>query len=158
MTDEHMCAKLVERYLCTRGRRYLRYFRGHHDGEYFFVTSAPQRLHVHLEISPGHDDVLIIRVTPGRYFPVTDRPWLTYFCDRWNRQDRQVTAIVHGSSDPRRIGVEARKSQWIRDDMSFSDFVAFVDRSIADATELIEELTLASELSSPEEALLRYAD
>ncbi|ABK65322.1 conserved hypothetical protein [Mycobacterium avium 104] len=141
MTNEQSCANLVERYLRTRGRRY---FRGHHDGEYFFVTAAPRRLHVHFEISPAHDDVLIIRVSPGCYFPASDRPWLTHFSDRWNRLGRRVTAIVHGSSDPQRIGVTARKSQWIRNGVGFTDFAAFLDETIADATQLFEELNPAA--------------
>jgi hypothetical protein len=157
MTNEPMCANLVERYLRTRGRRY---FRGHHDGEYFFVTGAPRRLHVHFEVSPAHEDVLIIRVTPGCYFPATDRPWLTYFADKWNRQDRHVTAIVHGSSDPQRIGVVARKSRWIRTGVSFADFASFVDLTIADATELFEELDPAIDVADApptDRPLLRHA-
>lgn len=149
---EPLCANLIERYLRTRGRRY---FRGHHDGDYFFVTRA--RLHVHLEISPADADVLIIRVTPGCYFPATDRPWLTYSCDRWNRHDRQVTAIVHGSCDPQRIGVLARKSQWIRKDTSFEDFACLVDRVVADATELFGELSPGVELPGSDQPLLRDA-
>lgn len=154
MTNEQLCANLVERYLRTRGRRY---FRGHHDGEYFFVSNAPRRLHVHFEISPAHDDVLIIRVNPGCYFPAADRPWVTHFCDRWNGLDRQVTAIVHGSSDPQRIGVMARKSQWIRNDVRFNEFAAFVDETIADAIELFEELNPPVELPPIERPLLRDA-
>lgn len=154
MTNEPTCADLLARYLRSRGRRY---FRGHHDGEYFFVTTGPRRLHVHFEISPAHDDVLIIRITPGCYFPAAERPWLTYCSDRWNRQDRQVTAIVHGSSDPQRIGVTARKSQWIRNDVSFNDFTAFLDRTIADATELFAELSPVAELPSAPRPLLRDA-
>lgn len=143
MTNEPMCANLVERYLRARGRRY---FRGHHDGEYFFVIGAHRRLHIHLEISPAHGDVLIIRVTPGCFFPATERPWLVHFSDTWNRQDREVTAIVHGSSDPQRIGVVARRSHWVRRNVSFDDFAAFVDRTIADAIELFDDLNPAVEL------------
>jgi hypothetical protein len=158
MTNEPMCASLIERYLRTRGRRY---FRGHHDGEFFFVTSdrasTSGRLHVHLEVSPDHDDVLILRVTPGCYFPAADRPWLTYFSERWNRQDRQVTAIVHGSSDPQRIGVVARRSQWIRKSFSFEVFAAIIDGAISDARELFAELSPVVELPSPEPPLLRDA-
>ncbi|MGZ4563679.1 MAG: hypothetical protein ACXVX6_08925 [Mycobacterium sp.] len=155
MTDEPMCANLVERYLRTRGRRY---FRGHHDGEYFFVTGArtslSRRLHVHLEISPAHGDVLIIRVAPGCFFPATERPWLVHFSDTWNRQEREVTAVVHGSSDPQRIGVVARRSHWIRQNVSFEDFAAFVDRTIADATELFDDLSPAVELPTAHPLLL----
>lgn len=155
MTDQPMCATLTERYLRTRGRRY---FRGHREGDYFFVTNAgPRRLHVHFEVLPGHDDVLIIRVTPGCYFPASERPWLTHFSDRWNRQERQVTAIVHASSDPQRIGVVARKSQWIRKGVSFDDFASFVDRILADATELFAELSPVVKLASDQPSLLRDA-
>lgn len=158
MTNEPLCASLIERYLRARGRRY---FRGHHDGEYFFVTSdrasISRRLHVHLEISPDHDDVLMIRVTPGCYFSATDRPWLMYFSERWNRQDRQVTAIVHGSCDPQRIGVVARRSHWIRKGFSFEDFASFVDGAITDATDLFAELSPVVELPSAEPPLLRDA-
>lgn len=155
MTNQPMCANLIERYLRTRGRRY---FHGHRDGEYVFVTNArPRRLHVHFEISPAHDDVLIIRVRPGCYFPAAERPWLTYFSDRWNRQEHQVTAIVHASSDPQRIGVVARKSQWIRKSVSFDDFASFVDGTIADATELFAELSPVVELPSDQQLLLRHA-
>ena len=149
------CANLVERYLRTRGRRY---FRGQHDREYFFVASArPRRLHVHLEISPPHDDVLIIRVDPGCFFPAADRPWLAHFSDTWNRRDRHVTAIVHASCDPQRIGVVARRSQWIRDSVSFEDFASFVDRAIADATEFFGELSPVVELPTTTRTLLRDA-
>ncbi len=155
MTNQPLCASLVERYLRIRGRRY---FRGQHDGEYFFVTSArPRRLHVHLEISPAHGDVLIIRVTPGCFFPAADRSWLTHFSDTWNRQDRQVIAIVHGSSDPQRIGVVARRSQWIRENVSFDDFACFLDRTIADAIDLFGELSPVVELPSTAQPLLRDA-
>jgi len=155
---EPLSGDLIERYLRARGRRY---FRGHHDGEYFFVTSdrasISRRLHVHLEISPDHDDVLMIRVTPGCYFSATDRPWLMYFSERWNRQDRQVTAIVHGSCDPQRIGVVARRSHWIRKGFSFEDFASFVDGAITDATDLFAELSPVVELPSAEPPLLRDA-
>jgi len=155
MTREPLRVNLIERYLRTRGRRF---FRGHHDGEYFFVTSArPRRLHVHLEISPGHDDVLIIRVTPGCFFPAADRPWLAHFSDTWNRQDRQVTAVVHNSSDPQRIGVVARRSQCIRNGVSFEDFASFVDRTIADATDLFGELGPVVGLPSTSQPSLRDA-
>lgn len=155
MTSQPLCADLIERYLRTRGRRY---FCGHHDGEYFFVTSdRPQRLHVHLEISPAHDDVLVVRVTPGCFFPATQRPWLTHFSDKWNQQNRGVTAIVHGSLDPQRIGVVARRSQWIRGSVLFEDFATFVDRTIADAFELFEELAPVADVPGSTEPLMRDA-
>jgi hypothetical protein len=157
MNSTSPCASLIERYMSSCG---LRFFRGHHDGEYFFVTNAHQRLHVHLEVSPSFGDVVSIRVTPAAFYPIADRPWLTRFADTWNQQNREVTAIVHGSSDPQRIGVVARRSQWIRESMSLEDFASFVDRTIAAAIDLFAELTPVIELPAGfqvEQPLLRDA-
>ncbi len=155
MTNESLCANLIERYMSTCG---LRFLRGEHNGEYFCVANAhPGRLHVHLEISPSFGDVLIISVSPGRFLPVADRPWLTHFADTWNQQNRGVTAIVHGSSDPKRIGVSARSSQWIREGISFEKFASFVDRTIGAAIDLFAELKAAVELPSTAQPLLRDA-
>jgi hypothetical protein len=155
MTSESPCANLIGRYVRACG---LRFLRGEHDGEYFCVVNAhPGRLHVHLEISTTFGDVLIIRVTPASFFPVGDRPWLTHFADTWNQQNREVTAIVHDSSDPQRIGVAARRSQWIRENISFEDFASFADRTIAAAIDLFAELTSVVELPSPAQPLLRDA-
>jgi hypothetical protein len=138
MTSEPLSADLIERYLRTRGSQY---FRGQHDGDFFYIANTrPRRLHVHLEICPAQHDVLVIRVVPGCFFPATDRPRLTHFAEQRNRRDHEVTAIVHGSSDPQRIGVIARRSQWIRGEVTFEDFASFVDHTIAAAIELFGEL------------------
>jgi hypothetical protein len=155
MTGEPLCANLIERYLCARGSQY---FRGAHDAEYFYIArTRPRRLHVHLEISPAHGDVLMIRVAPACFFPATDRPWLMHFADTWNRQNREVIAIVHGSSDPQRVGVVARRSQWIRKNVSFEDFASFADQTIADAIDLFGQLTPVVELPSTAQPLVRDA-
>ena len=90
--------------------------------------------------------MLTIRVTPACFFPVAVRPWLTQFADTWNQQNREITAIVHGSSDSQRIGFSARRSQWIRETISFEDFASFADRTIAAAIDLFAELTPVVEL------------
>jgi hypothetical protein len=156
MTSEPRYADLIERYLCTRGSRHCdRYFRGAHDGEYFYVAKTrPRQLHVHLEVSPTQGDVLMIRVAPASFYPATDRPWLMHFADTWNQQNREVTAIVHTSSDPQRIGVVARRSQWIRAGASFEDFASFVDRIIADAIDLFAQLNPVIELPPAAQPLL----
>lgn len=152
MTSEPLCANLIERYLCTRGSRY---FRGAHDGEYFYVANTrPRRLHVHLEMAPDHDHVLLVRVAPACFFPASDRPWLTHLADTWNQGDHEVTAIVHGSSDPQRIGVVARRSAWIRDGVAFDDFATLVDRTIAAAIEFFGELTPIVEQPSMSQPLV----
>jgi hypothetical protein len=155
MTSESLCTNLIERYLYSRGRRY---FCGRHDGEYFFLAkTSSQRLHVRLGVSPDFDDVLVIRVARGRFFSPADRSRLTDVCDRWNLQNRGVTAIVHGSSDPPRIGVVARRSRWLPETISFEDFASIVDRTIADAFDLFGELTLVVEQPATVQPLLRAA-
>ncbi len=144
MTNEPHCATLIERYLCSSG---VRFFRHEHDGDYFFVEHAhPRPLNVHLKMSPSFGDVLTIRVAPACFFSVADRPWLTQFADAWNKRGREVSAIVHGTSNPQRIGVLARRSQWVREGISFEDFASFVDRTIAAAIDLFAELTPVVEL------------
>lgn len=135
MTSKPMCAGLIERYMSTCG---LRYVRGEHEGEYFGVASVrARRLHVHLELSASFGDVLIMHVTPACTFPVADRARLARFADAWNRQDHHVTAIVHDCSDARRIGICARRSGWIRDDLSLEEFASAADSTVADAIDLL---------------------
>ncbi len=155
MTSESHCTNLIERYMSTCDLRFLRDEQG---GAFFCVPSAHhQRLHIHLEISPSFGDVLVIQVTPASSFPIADRPWLTHSADTWNEQNREVSALLHCSSDPRRIGVVARRSQWIREDISFDDFAAFVDRTIAAAIDLFAELAPVVEMPSTAQPLLRDA-
>lgn len=139
-------ADLIETYLESRGSRY---FRGHHDGEFFYVANTrPRRLYVHLEICPTHGDMLLVRVAPACFFPAAERARLTQFADTWNHQRREVTATVHDSSDPQRIGVVARRSQWIRQGVSFDDFASSVDATLADAIDLFAQLAPTAELSA----------
>ena len=152
---ESLSTELTERYLRTRG---LRYFRGQHDGEFFFVANAdPRRLHVHLGISRWRTDTFTIRVAPACFFPAADGARLAQLADTWNQRNREVAAIVHGSSDPQRIGVVARSSQRIRDEVSFEDFASFIDRSVAAAVDLFGELGSVTELPSKSEPLVRDA-
>lgn len=149
MTDfsaEPLSTDLIERYLRTRGRRY---FRGRHDGEFFFVLDVERRLHVHLEIPPAHPDVFTIRVTPACFFPADDRRRLTQFAGGWNRVNRDVTAVVHGSSDPQRIGVSAEQTRRVGGRVDFHELTGFADRAIAAAIDLFSRLAPVVELPSP---------
>jgi hypothetical protein len=152
MTSETLCANLVEGYLSTRG---LSFLRGDHDGEYFCVVGAdPRRLHVHLKMSPSFGDVLMISVTPSRLSPGTDRAWLIDFADTWNRRNRGITAIVHGTADSEHVGISARRSQWIREDISPEDFASYIDRTIAAAIDLFGQLARVQS-PAPTQPLLR---
>jgi hypothetical protein len=146
LMTEPVSENLIDRYLRARGRRY---FRGQHDGEYFFLANAgPQRLHVHLEICRVHPDVFTLRVTPACFFPVAERARLTQFAKTWNRRNSAVSAIVHESSAPQRIGVIASKSHWIGGLVRFDDFAGFVDRTLAAAIDLFGALTPVPEPAS----------
>lgn len=152
---EPLSTNLIERYLCTRGQRY---FRGQHDAEFFFVLNArPRRLHVHLEISLAHPDVFNLRVAPACFFPTADHARLAQLADVWNAQQHGVTAIVHGSSDPHRVGVTGYSSRLISGPIRFEDFAAFVDRSIDAAIGLFGRLQPVAELPHTAEPLLRNA-
>jgi hypothetical protein len=146
MTTEPLATDLIERYLRSRGRRY---FRGQHDGAFFFVAKAiPRPLHVHLEISPAQREVLTIRIDPACFFPAADRTRLAQIAEAWNQRNHDVTAVVHGSSDPDRIGVVAAQQAWIVHDVRFEEFASFVDRTIAAAIDLFAAMAPAAELPS----------
>lgn len=156
MTNESLGANLIERYAGTCG---LRFSRGERDGEYVGVLDAhPRRLRVRLEVSPSFRDVVTIQVTPACCFHPAERPWLTNFADAWNLCNRELTVLLHDApADAQRIGVSARKSQWIADGTTFEDFAAFADRTIAAAVDLFAELTPVVELPSQAHRVLRNA-
>jgi hypothetical protein len=147
MTTEALSADLIERYLCTRGSRY---FRGQHDGEFFYVANTrPRRLHVHLGISRWHRDEFTIQVTPGCFFPAADGDELASLATSWNMHSRDVLVTVHGSSDPQRVGVVARSSRKIREPIEFDDFATYIDHTIAAAIEFFADLNSVAECPSP---------
>lgn len=155
MTSEALSADLIERYLCTRGSRY---FRGQHDGEYFYVANTrPRPLHVHLGISRWHSDEFTIQVTPGCFFPAAENANLGRLADTWNQHHRDVIVTVRGSSDPQRIGVVARSSRRIREAVEFDDFATYVDHSIAAAIEFFAELCSVAQAPSTPQPAVRHA-
>jgi hypothetical protein len=77
------------------------------------------------------------------------------FADAWNTQDHGITAVVHGSTDPQRIGVTAEQTRLLDGPVHFDDFATFADHVISAAIDLFSGLTPTAELSSP--PLLRAA-
>ena len=136
-------SELIEQYLHSRG---LRYFRGRHDGAYFFIlTVGHERFHVHLEILPGKSDVLLVRIAPGHYFPAAERDRMIGFARSWNAESRCAEVIVYESSDPSRIGLAAESSCPLVH-VDADDFANFADEAIRCAIELFAELTVAPQL------------
>jgi hypothetical protein len=101
--------------------------------------------------------VFTIRVAPAFFFPADDSARLAEIADAWNQQNREVTVIVHGSSDPQRIGVFARGSRRIRDRITFEEFGCFVDGAIADAIDFFSEMAPVADLTSTAQQLLQDA-
>ena len=100
----------IEDYLRSRG---VRYFRGHHDDEYFFLVDFLSgdyrgRLNVHLEPSDAGSGAVLVTISPDRYYPVRSADRLAELTGRWNAGNPAAEAVVHGSSDPSLIGVFAR--------------------------------------------------
>ena len=135
---------LIEEYLRARG---VRYFRGHHDDEYFFLVdfmadfsldSSHGRLHVHLEISGLLRDNVLLSITPDRFYPADKRDLFTSLSTRWTAGSGGAEAVVHDSSDPTLVGITVvdrfRPT-------SGAGLAYFVDQSIASSIELFEQVT-----------------
>lgn len=145
MSTQPCGADVIDRYLLARGRRH---FRGHHQGEYFFILSVgPERLHVHFEVSPADLDTVTVRITPAYFFPAADRTRLLAVTERWNREKRQTTAMVFESCDQSRVGVAAENSLSMARTMPFEEFAAAADNTIRSAVELFAEITPGAELT-----------
>jgi len=136
---------LIEEYLRARG---VRYFRGHHDDEYFFLVdfladfcldSRHGRLHVHLEVSGLLRDNVLLSITPDRFYPADKRDLITSLSTRWTAGSGGAEALVHDSSDPALVGITV--SDRFRPTGS-AGLAYFVDQSIASAIELFEQVTV----------------
>ncbi len=100
----------IEDYLRTRG---VRFFRGHHDDEYFFLVDFLSgayrgRLNVHLEACDAEPGTVLVTISPDRYYPAQTADLLGDLAGRWNAGHPAADAVVHGSSDPALVGVFAR--------------------------------------------------
>ena len=151
---------LIEEYLRARG---VRYFRGHHDDEYFFLVdfqsdffldASHGRLHVHLEVDGVARDDVRLSITPDRFYPVGKRELLTSLSTRWTAGSGGAEAVVHGSSDPALVGITV--SDRFRP-TSGSGLAYYVDQSIASAIELFEQVTAEVLPAQPGPAALRDA-
>lgn len=134
---------LIEEYLRARGARF---FRGHHDDEYFFLVdfladfcldSSHGRLHVHLEVSGVLRDNVLLSITPDRFYPAGKRDLLTSLSTRWTAGSGGAEAVVQDSSDPALVGITI--SDRFRPHSS-AGLAYFVDQSIAAAIELFEQV------------------
>lgn len=129
----------IEDYLRSRGAPY---FRGHHDDEYFFlvdfVSGADRgRLSVHLQACDDDADAVLVTISPDRYYPAEKAERLGRLADRWNAEARVVRAVVHGSCDPRLVGVQARGSARPID---VPELTGFVDNAVDAGIELFGRL------------------
>jgi len=117
--------RLIEDYLRARG---VRYFRGHHDDEYFylveFVVGAHRvRLNVHLEVCDPDRCGVQVSITPDRFYPVRHRKRLEDLAGRCNAANPGVHSLVHDSCDPRLVGAMTRGQSRPADAAELRDFV-----------------------------------
>ena len=130
--------RLIEDYLRTRG---VRYFRGHHDDEYFFLVGLRRRngdslkshLNVHLEVVGAERDTVQVSITADRYYPATGRASLDELVARFSADRPTVAAVVHDSSDPRLVGLQARGTFH---PVGLADLTEFVDAAVTGAVAL----------------------
>lgn len=135
---------LIEEYLRTTG---LRYFRGHHDDEYFFLVdflfvadSHHGRLHVHLEAAGADRDAVQVSITPDRYYPAEARDRLTALAARWNAEHPGAEAVVRDSCDPALVGAMLLHAERPAD----ADALAsFVDEAVSAGIELFGRMRQA---------------
>lgn len=126
--------RLIEDYLRTRG---VRYFRGHHDDEYFFlvdflVDACRGRLNVHLEVAGSARDAVSVGISPDRYYPATERGRLVDLAARWSAGGA-LEAVVHDSCDPQLVGLLVRGA--CRPD-GLAELTDFTDGAVGSAVEL----------------------
>jgi len=146
---------LIEDYLHSRG---VRYFRGHHDNEYFFLVdflagAHRGRLNVHLELCGAALDAVSVSIAPDRYYPADKRERFTELAARWNAGG-VVEAVVHESSDPRLIGVLARS---LHRPTGLADLTDFVEGVVTSAIELFGGMSAAAAPSQQASDALRDA-
>ncbi len=123
--------ELIEEYLRTRG---VRYFRGHHDDEYFHVVhTGTGRLYVHLEVCGDDRDAVQISISPDHYYPAGRGDLLHQAVERWNCDCREVGALLLSSSDPNLVGIAAGSRYRGTDTTGLG---AFIDGTVGAAVEL----------------------
>lgn len=137
--------RLIEGYLRAGGRRY---FRGHHDDEYFFLVGFLRRkselkghLNVHLEVCGTERDAVQVSITADRFYPAGARALLEDLVARCNADAPAVSAVVHDSCDPQLVGLlvsgRCRPSD-------LAELTQFVDAAVAGAVALFGEASGAA--------------
>ncbi|MGI9124384.1 MAG: hypothetical protein ACR2JM_06485 [Mycobacterium sp.] len=148
--------ELIEDYLRAAG---VRYFRGHHDDDFFYLVDVPGgvhrgRLHVHLEVGGVVRDAVRISISPDRFFPAQYRERLTELAARWNAGEPCVYAVVHDSCDPALVGGIA---QITHRPAGIEGLTGFVDHAVASAAELFALMRAVAGAEVPEAVALRDA-
>lgn len=128
---------LIEEYLRIRG---LRYFRGHHDDEYVFLSEAPGAVgKMHVRLAAAGPEVRVT-VSPDRYYPAGDRDRLAGLAARWATAGA-AEVVLQDSCDPALVGVVARARTRPQ---GLDDLAGFVDRAVASAVDLFADLRRAA--------------
>jgi hypothetical protein len=144
---------LIEDYLRASS---VRYFRGHHDDEYFFLAdflAGTHQVRLHVRLGVGHDrgEVELV-ITPDRYYPGARRERIATAAAQWGSSVPGVQVELHQSADPALVGVvvgsRCRPA-------GIAELTGFVDRTVAAAVDFFA--ALSTRLSAPDEDGLRDA-
>lgn len=137
--------RLIEAYLSAAG---VRYFRGGHDDEYFFLVSDAHggRFNIHLEVCGAGRDGVALSISPDRYYRAEVRDRLTGLVATWNAGAPDALAVVEDSSDPHLMGVRAYKSYRPSDAAALGESV---ERTVASAAELFALIRDAAAPAGP---------
>jgi hypothetical protein len=101
---EQGMSQLIEDCLRAAG---VRFFRGHHSDEYFFLVGARhRRLHIHL--AGGSAGAVTLTITPDRYYPANLRDQLQTMV-RATAAAELGEVRVRESCDPALVGVVAQR-------------------------------------------------
>jgi hypothetical protein len=119
---------LIEDYLRDSG---IRFFRGRHDAQYFFVVggSARGRMTVHLD-SDGEQ--VTVSVEPDRYLPAGLRESLVVVTEGWRHRHDGAEVVWLDSSDPALVGLLVRAARRPAGPGELADLVEGALRAAAD--------------------------
>ncbi len=160
MLVDRLMNNLLEDYLRGRG---VRFFRGHHDDEFFFLLDLPApgfrtrpagRLDIHLGVCGAGRDAVRVHISPDRFYPADQRDRLAAVAARWNAGDPWVRAAVHESCDPALVGVDAAMT---RRPVDSADLADFIDHAVDAAVELFGLMCDASRAEAGTTGGLREA-
>jgi Putative bacterial sensory transduction regulator len=149
MSIEHFDTALIERYLQHHG---WRFYRGD-DGNNFLVIIATEHTDLHIQFNADglEQQLFTIRVTTPHTYPAADKALFEELVATWNRDKFWPKAYLRESSDHGRIRVCGEYVYPLRAGIHWELFIELADTIVTTAADLIDQISLAAALPSPQE-------